>query len=143
MLLLTGACNPLDEGPAVSISAYADVALPPGHVFEVTIAGVRHEVQMGSDRHTRYEINREAPRTGQLDVTARLRGPAGVSRAEGTFRQRFQDGSNHWVAGHVGTHRPVGHCIGSLLAIGIDPAPAAGADTLFILYGGIPNDAVC
>jgi hypothetical protein len=42
------------------------------------------------------------------------------------------------------TTTPFGHCIGSVIAVPIvPPLIPARADTLFVMYGSLPHDAVC
>lgn len=143
LVISMSGCGLFDAGPALSISLYSEVDLPPGHVFEVTVARDSHRLQLGTDRHTRFDMKREAPRTGELDVAARLLSPSGDILAETAFPQRYRQGSNHWVSAWIGTRRPIGHCIGSLEIIEIAPPMAVGADTLFVMYGSLPHGAVC
>jgi len=49
-------------------------------------------------------------------------------------------GDNHWVAALVGSQRPGRHCIGTLA---VAPLRGGGADTLFVMYGSIPDGAIC
>ena len=58
------------------------------------------------------------------------------------FTQGFQHGDRHWISAVVGPDRPDGFCIGAVVAAPLRTSPA-GADSLFVMYGGIPEDAVC
>jgi len=46
----------------------------------------------------------------------------------------------HWVSAWVGEHRPIGHCFGTLVPV---PKVPPLADSMFVMYGRIPKDAVC
>jgi hypothetical protein len=84
------------------------------------------------------------------DIRGRRYGPApvrvalvttdGDSLALVEFSQQFQRDHNHWVAALVGQYRPVGHCIGNLV---VAPLRDGGTDTLFVMYGSLPERAVC
>ena len=86
----------------------------------------------------------EAPKSGELQVRVTLRDTAAETLAVADFTQSFDDDRNHWVSGLIGLQRPFGHCIGELTVL---PLPRrAGeeqADTLFLMHGSIPKDAVC
>lgn len=58
------------------------------------------------------------------------------------FTQEFRRGHRHWLSAVIGRDRPDGFCIGTVAAAPLRTAPA-GADSLFVMYGGMPEDAVC
>jgi hypothetical protein len=130
------------EAPDLSISVQPEVSVPSSTAFHVTVGGRNFELQLGPER-IRYAIKSHAPQTGELPVSVALRSPTNTTVAEAAFNQVYEEGSNHWVAGNIGTRRPIGHCIGTLLAVPITPPITAGGDTLFIMYGSIPKDAIC
>ena len=80
------------------------------------------------------------PRYGEVPVRVTLLAASGDTLTAVHFSQRFQRDHQHWLSALVGRHRPVGHCIGSLAA---SPLGAGAADTLFVMYGSIPEDAIC
>lgn len=108
------------------------------------------EVSLG-ERDFRLEIDEpnprmdvHAPRVGSLPVQVRLRGASADVLAAAEFTQTFREDRNHWVAGDVGLRRPLGHCIGTLIVIPLSATPAGAVpDTLFLMHGSIPKDAVC
>lgn len=144
-LLLLAGCSLVDpERPDLSISLRSDVDLPPGTVFRVVIDGQSHDLQLGSQRDTRYSIDRQAPRAGEFAVTASLVSASQTTLAAASFVQQYVPDADHWVSAWVGEHRPIGHCFGTLVPVPIVPPLAAPrADSLFVMYGRIPKDAVC
>ena len=142
-ILAVSACSILDpDGPDLSISVQPDVNLPASMSFHVTVGGDAHDLRLGTER-TRYGIERHAPRDGELNVSVALRDAADRTLAQASFDQVFKEGSDHWVSGIIGTRRPIGHCIGTLVVVPIIPPVAAGGDSLFIMYGSIPKGAIC
>jgi hypothetical protein len=53
---------------------------------------------------------------------------------------QFRHGYQHWVAALVGPQRPLGICIGAVVT---SPLTVGSADTLFVMYGNIPDGAIC
>jgi hypothetical protein len=143
LMMIAGCGGEIEPGPQVTISLTSETELPSGYVFAVDVGGDAHELAIGTAPGIHYEIQRDAPRAGELDIVVRLLPPDGVALAGIGFTQRYSRGANHWVAGRIGTTRPVGFCIGTLHPVPLEPAPAPGADSLFVMYGSLPQDAVC
>lgn len=144
LLLLQGCSLVGPERPDLSISLRSDVDLPPGSVFRVIIDGRTHDLELGSQRDTRYSIDRQAPRTGEFSVAASLVNASQTTLAAASFVQGYVADADHWVSAWVGERRPFGHCIGTLVPVPIvPPLVASRADSLFVMYGRIPKDAVC
>lgn len=143
LALLASACSPLlgPDRPELSISLNSEAALPTSSVFQVVVGGRAHDLVLGPEGgSTRVR----APRTGELDVTVRLLDPTGTAWAEASFTQRFQVSHLHWISAHVGEHRPVGHCIGTLIALPLSlPRSGSDVDSAFVMYGSIPRGAIC
>lgn len=144
LLLLAGCSLTGPERPDLSISLRSDVDLPPGSLFRVVIDGQSHDLELGAQRDTRYSIDRHAPRTGEFAVAASLVNASQATLASATFMQEYVADANHWVSAWVGEQRPIGHCFGTLVPVPIVPPLAAPrADSMFVMYGRIPKDAVC
>lgn len=132
------------ERPNLSISLQSHVSLPSSTIFQVVVEGRRYELRPGSGQGARSSITVRAPRTGELDVVVLLIDPAGRVLAETAFRQRFEADSNHWVFAMISERRPLGHCIGELIPVPIHPPlSVARSDSAFIMYGRLPEGAVC
>lgn len=144
-LLLLAGCSLLGpERPDLSISLRSDVDLPAGAVFRVVIDGQTHDLELRSQRDTTYTIDRRAPRTGELAVAASLVSPSQTTLAAASFVQQYVPDADHWVSAWVNERRPFGHCTGTLVPVPIEPPLVASrADSLFVMYGRIPKDAVC
>jgi hypothetical protein len=144
LLLLPGCSLTGPEQPDLSISLQSEVDLPPGAVFRVIIDGRTHDLELGSERDTRYSIDRRAPRAGEFAVAASLVNASQTTLAAASFVQEYVPDADHWVSAWVGERRPFGHCIGTLVPIPIVvPLVAARADSMFVMYGRIPKGAVC
>lgn len=85
-------------------------------------------------------VDVRGPRYGNVPVNVTLFTASGDSIVAVSFSQDFQHGFRHWVAALVGSQRPLGICTGTVLAA---PVTAGGADTLYVMYGKIPDGAIC
>jgi hypothetical protein len=143
-LLLPG-CGVLDvEEPDLSVSLHSDAPLPRAYTFRVTVDGERFDLRVDSGFVAQADREVGVSREGDLHVTAELLDPMGRLVADTSFTQTYDNDSNHWVSGHIGERRPVGFCIGNVYAVRIDPPVAtARADSLFVMVGSIPKDAIC
>ena len=121
----------------VSISITTQRAWDPPPVFEVTIGRRRVELVAAPNRD-RMEKQIQAPGSGNIPVTVRLI-LQGQTLATTQFVQEFSQHNTHWVAVDVGPRRPLGHCLGILVAL----PTGTGPDTAFVMYGRIPKDAIC
>ena len=145
LLIVVGGCASISgaENSDVSVSLFSEFVLPPAHTFRVTVDGQRIDLPLGTSAD-RNSLTREAPAAGDRPVTAELVDSRGVVLSGISFTQQYFDDRNHWVAAHLGARRPIGHCIGSLLAT---PLPASiartSADSLFVMFGSLPRGAVC
>jgi hypothetical protein len=125
-------------GRDVTVSVRLQRSWDPPPVLRVIVGGRRVEIEARLDgRRVDEEI--QAPGSGDLPVVVQLIGADGNAFAETQFAQRFERGNSHWVAVDVGPERPLGICIGIVLAI---PTPFEG-DTTFVMYGKIPVGAIC
>ena len=139
-LFAVPACNGFlgsDHRPVeVSMTLQRSWDRPP--VFEAEIGGRRVQVTGHLDGQRTVRII-QAPRSGELPVTVRLLDADGGTLASTQYTQLFESKTTHWVAVSVGTRRPLGICIGELLAL----PTRFPTDTVFVMYGSIPDDAVC
>ncbi len=140
--VVAASCSQLfgPSGPNVSVSIALDRPLAPAPGLRASIGGRRIDVAASSPGAARAERSVRAPRFGTLPVEVALLEPGGDTLAAVTFSQEFRRGHNHWVSALVGARRPEGFCIG---ALAVAPLRAEGADTLFVMYGGIPEGAIC
>jgi hypothetical protein len=141
-LLVAAAC---DDGPganrpplAVSVTLSAATLVPPTFVAEV--GGVRVRTTARAVPQMPAEVQVRAPRLGEVPARVALLGAAGDTLAAATFTHRFERGARHWISGWVGTRRPVGLCLGWVVAT---PLRGSTPDSLFVSYGWLPEGAVC
>jgi hypothetical protein len=114
---------------------------------QVAMPAARLHTQIGEQRVVLHadgvgETSKDlaAPGGATLPVNVALLDLVGDTLASVAFEQAFAGSdNNHWIATIVGTHRPIGHCIGSLTVTPL----TAGSDSLFVLHGRIPRDAIC
>ena len=120
-------------GPEVSIGFAVDASVQRDLHLYVGVGGHWYRLDEPG------RIMEHAPRSGELRVTVQL---LESDRIVGTdaFRQEFGDGYEHWVHARVGGARPTGYCIGAVSAV---PVEAPVSDTMFVVHGRIPKDAIC
>ena len=140
-LLLLAACNDVlgIGGRAVAVSLTQQRAWDPPPVLLVYIEGGRPVELTGRRDGQRVDRQIQAPKFAELSVVVRLIGAQGDTIAATNYRQDFERGNIHWVAVDVGPRRPIGICIGTVLTIATNSPP----DTAFVMYGQIPEDAIC
>lgn len=134
---VVSACGILGpSGPNLSLrlEVRPDAAAAPSEVGMAVEVGGR---PFALDRPGTLDVH--APGTGEKDVVVELWGPSGTLLRH-AFTHDFRAGSDHWIHALVGGARPLGHCIGRLTALAL---PDAAPDTVFILDGSLPEDAVC
>ncbi len=127
-------------GPKISLSLALERALADEPVLRVEIGGQRVEVAATSASAPRQERAVRGPRYGEVPLRVALLAAPGDTMAAMEFNQNFQRGHNHWVSGIVGQRRPLGHCIGTLVAA---PLRNMESDSLFVMYGRIREGADC
>ena len=128
------------NAPEVTLSLRSEEAVPAYQRLDVTIGGREFRLEPldeGASERVR------APRVGELPVRVTLVDHHSVSAAAVEFTQRYQEDSNHWVSVLVGLRRPLGHCFGQLIVTPLSLAGTANPDTMFVMYGGLPKNAVC
>jgi hypothetical protein len=122
----------------VHVSITLQRAWDPPPSLQVYIDGRRVEIDARSDGR-RAEREVQASRSGELLVGVRLLNADKDTLAATQFLQRFDRRNSHWIALTVGPQRPIGHCIGNLLALALP----SESDTAFVMYGRIPDGAIC
>jgi hypothetical protein len=124
-------------GPKLSVALNLQQPVTPAPILQADVGGRRVELRATSSSEVRTEVR--GPRYGEVPVRVALLAAAGDTLGSAAFSQLFQRDHAHWVVALVGMLRPRGHCIGELAVI-----PVRGtADTLFVMYGSIPEGAVC
>lgn len=107
-----------------------------------TDIGGKRRVELATDaargRHASTDVRGD--QYGNVPVRVMLLTASGDSVAAVSFFQDFHRGYQHWVAALVGPQRPLGICTGAVVA---SPLTVGNTDTLFVMYGNIPDDAVC
>lgn len=88
----------------------------------------------------RAQVAVRGPSYGAVPVRVALLSAAHDTLASVAFSQTFSRGNHHWVGGVVSVQRPLGTCVGSVAAA---PIKGRAADSLFVMYGGLPAGAVC
>jgi len=135
------------SGPEISVSLELRQPLGALPLLRADIGG--RAVQLTATAAEPGGASREVrgPRYGQVPVRVTLTTPSGEQLAMVEFSQWFYRNSKHWVAAVVGQRHPMGHCIGTLavapILVGTPSGSGSGTDTLFVMYGSIPDDAIC
>lgn len=113
-------------------------------LLQADIGGRRVEVESPRTLDDYDEEYREVrgPRFGDVRVQATVLTASRDTLATVEFTQGFRRGDQHWISAVVGPNRPEGFCIGDMVAAPLRTAPA-GADSLFVMYGGLPEGAIC
>ncbi len=144
-IALIGCSNILGVGgPQVSVSLEARQGLTAGAKLRADIGGQVIQLAPTTGVAPRTSAEVRGSRYGEVPVSVTLLGASGDTLAAIGFTQRFERGHNHWIAAIVGDRRPIGPCIGNLavvpvLATMLETSP----DTLFVMHGSIPKNAIC
>lgn len=146
LALLLAGCSTLlgPPSPDLSISLYSEAPLPASSVLRVVVDGRRYDLEASAEPGRRSSREVRAPRAGELPVRVELLGPGGTALAAASFSQRYERGSDHWVAAYVGERRPLSVCGLPRAAVPLSPPLSeTRADTAFFMYGSLPEGAVC
>lgn len=138
VLMLAGCSDLLGSGgPTLSVTLNLQQPMTPAPILQANIGG--REVVVRSTNSGDIGTKVRVSRYGEVPVRVALLTVVGDTLGAVAFSQQFQRGDAHWVAAFVGVHRPLGHCIG---AVAVSPLRTT-ADTLFVMYGSIPEGAIC
>lgn len=131
-------------GPKIVVSVARQSNVGDPLLLQAAIGGRRVEVESPRTLDDYDDGYREVrgPRFGDVPVHATVLTTSRDTLATVEFTQTFRRGERHWISAVVGPDRPDGFCIGNIVAAPLRTAPA-GADSLFVMYGGIPEDAIC
>lgn len=143
ILVAASGCSILfgPDEPDVTISLSAGDDVERAMALDVGLGGRVFRVEANSSSPP---MTARAPDVGAHTVRVELVEVPDEVLATAQFSQTFQEDYDHWIAGIVGVYRPVGHCIGELIVVPLEPAGSqTEPDTLFLMHGGIPRDAVC
>lgn len=128
------------DGPDVTVSLEAPPPTVVARALRIAIGDQSIDVPAPTTGGARAERHVRATGFGTQSVQVLLVGPAGDTLAAAAFAQDFERHAQHWVAGLVGRQRPLGTCVGTVAAA---PVRGGAADTLFVMYGGLPDGAIC
>lgn len=144
-LALAGCSDVLGVGgPKIVVSVAKQSGAGDPLLLQADIGGRRVEVESPRTLDDYDDGYREVrgPRFGDVPVRATVLTESRDTLATVEFTQGFQRGERHWISAMVGPDRPDGFCLGTVVAAPLRTAPA-GADSLFVMYGGMPEHAVC
>lgn len=129
------------KGPEITVSLDVQPAVGTAFVLRTDIGG-KQRVELTTDatrgRHASTDVRGD--QYGNVPVRVMLLTASGDSIAAASFFQDFRHGYQHWVAALVGPQRPFGICTGAVVA---SPLTVGRTDTLFVMYGNIPQNAIC
>ena len=128
------------SGPPITLSFDVQSVAGTALVLRNDIGGQRVELAADQAHGGHASIDVRGGRYGNVPVHVTLLMASGDSVTAISFSQDFQHGYHHWVAARVGRQRPLGICVGTVMAA---PIAAGSTDTLYVMYGGIPDGAVC
>lgn len=136
------------DGPDISLSGDVNRAVAQVPVLRVTIGWRQVDLPFRArDAGAGVAKQIRGPRYGTVPVRVALISADGDSLAAVAFTQEFARDHNHWVSAIIGTYRPDGFCIGELdvvpLPVGAFPESGTVPDTLFVMHGRIPKNAIC
>jgi hypothetical protein len=130
-----------EDNPSVTLSFTSQSAAAAGMLLRFDVDGRHAELPATIDSETRIT----ATRFGPIQVRVDLVTSTGDTVASASFDHQLAHHSTHWVLGQLGQQRPSGFCMGTVLAVPLSVTPVGqpAPDTLFVTYGGLPNDVVC
>ena len=137
-----GGCSSLlgVSGPRITLSLDAASASARGLVLRADVGGRRITLAQNQETPGPSSMDLRGDSYGSVPVLVRIETAAGDSVAAVRFTQEFSRGDIHWISAVVGPTRPIGFCIGALVA---NAAATGHGDTLFVAYGSLPEDAIC
>ena len=146
LLGCTGLFEP-DE-PDISASAYLQrssaVTLP---TVRVEIGNRRAQLSPAHTSASQATAKIRGVSFGEVPTRVLLLSASGDSLAAAEFTHRIERRHQHWVSALIGPQRPLGHCIGTLIATPVRADSSAGTslgnDTLFVTYGSLPRGSIC
>ena len=143
--LLLAACGSLldtSAGPATAVSLARQVNGPRQLTLEVEVDGRSATLDLPAQRGQADDVLRSA-RYGDVPAEAELR-RAGEVLGRVAFQHSLERHSTHWIATIVGQVRPAGFCMGIMETAphALRPGQAA-PDTMFVMHGSLPEEAVC
>ena len=150
---LLGACDVTGfRRPELTISVYADKPVATAYIFRVAVNGKVHDIALNTGFKGLSKIRTVGPRQGDRAVTAQLLTPPDSVIAHVAFTQAYRSGFRYWIAAYIGAHPAVGtpaqrlveRCGSAVFPLLIHHAhSSAQYDTVFVIQGGVPKDALC
>lgn len=151
ILLLTAACSEPENDVEVLLQTRgAPEALRELGLYRVDLAarGVTHRLTGADFSTARYGTPHSRrlaiPNSGELRISVAVVAPARDTLGSVRVGVRLRADHRYGVAVQPGGTRPVGACVGTLLAApSRTPGASAASDTLCVAYGGLPRGAIC
>src|SRR5688572_7450454 len=141
LALTIGGCDLLDpSGPLISVSYSPHPSLDVPTELRVVISGRRVQIPASTGATAPRAVQIRGHWYGETPTRVALLDAEGDTLAAVAFTHHLSRNSDHWVSARVGIERPLGFCIGTIAAARLR---APSADTLFVMYGGIPEGAIC
>lgn len=137
------ACSGLfgPSGPPITVSFDVQPVVGSAFIVRNEIGGRRVVLAADPARGGHASTAIHGERYGSVPVQVTLLTTGGDSlTAVSFFSQDFHHGAHYWVAAGVARQRALSVCAGAVLAA---PVRARSTDTLYVTYGGLPDNAVC
>ncbi len=142
LAVVAAGCSSLfgPTGPRIQVSLTVQQAVAGVSSITVDVGGHSVSVRAADIERQRADAILEAPEYGTQPVQVRLLTSAGDSLAAVAFSQSFQRRYTYGIGAVVSRVRPFGVCVGTIRATALRTSPA---DTLFVMFSGLPSGAVC
>ena len=136
------ACSSLagPSGPEISVSLTVQQPSASGAALFVTVGGRDVSLRASASTSQRTDASLEPGKFGTLPVRVVLLSSSADTLATVSFSQTFERGYTSWIGSFVSHVRPLGFCTGTVVAAPLRTSPS---DTLFVMYGSIPEGAIC
>jgi hypothetical protein len=128
------------SGPRIQVSLIVQQSAVGVSSLTVDVGGHSVSLRAADTVGKRVDAILEAPEYGSQPVQVHLLTSAGDSLAAVAFSQSFQRRWTYGIGAVVSRVRPFGACVGTIRATALRTSPA---DTLFVMFGGLPSGAVC
>ena len=128
------------SGPPITVSFDVQPVVGGPFIVRNEIGGRRVVLAADPARDGHASTAIHGGRYGSVPVQVTLLTTGGDSLTAVSFSQDFQRGSHYWVAAAVAPQRALSICAGAVLATPVRPG---STDTLYVTYGGLPDNAVC
>jgi hypothetical protein len=128
------------DGPTISVSFSTSGSSNKILTSRVQVNGDVIPLTPTAAGNWQASLDYHASRYGQTSIRVTLTNATGDSLAAITDTFNYERGNLNWIASTVLTSRPVGFCLGSVKAAAVK---GTVGDSLFVMIGAIPENAVC